>query len=128
MFSQSEIEEWLTIGSEDHLEANELVSMSSLIREHVVTDTKKQLKIFLTDLMSQVERWDLVVEYFISHPALERYLMDSLGTEVFIGSEGLPQIWHTKFVFTTHMPLVKILAVDNKTYNPVPAKCIAIGE
>jgi hypothetical protein len=128
MFSQLEIEEWLTIGSEDHLDANELVSMSSLMRENNFTDTKKQLKIFLLEMMTQVERWDLVAEYFIAHPALEHYLIDSLGTEIHIGSDGLPQIWHTKFVFMPYMPLVKILTIDTQTYNPILAKCISIGE
>lgn len=127
MFSQIQIEEWVNLTDQSFsIENNDIIEMGSL---NLGTD--RDLKIFLLELRSQVERWDLITTNYIFHPLFEEHILETLIKDLdVIRTLSIKQmrLWGSDLTVSPFMPLDKVLAIDIQTLNPIQPKCVALGK
>jgi hypothetical protein len=96
--TNDQVNKWMIDGDS----INELVEFSS---KKFINNPQKYTKMFFVELMNQIERWDLVMNYLYIHPIMLPFLLTNLDTEVVKNSSNEMTVWGTKIIALTNIPL-----------------------
>lgn len=127
--TQSQIIEWFNIANESNRNPVIDFSISGFINN---PDT--YIKHFLLDLKSQIDRWDLIMDYLFIHPQIYDLFISYLGSELDfvrkddeLGYETQPVIWGIKIVTTVFIPYDKVLGYTNPIEDQEEGINIVVG-